>query len=125
MAQIGKGSYGVVWKAISKKTREIVAIKKIYDAFANPVDAKRTFREIYFLNELAPHENIMKVLKLRKGDNDKDVYIIAEFIECDLHAVIRANICEEIQNQYIIWCILKAVKVIIAANPHSICTQQT
>jgi mitogen-activated protein kinase 15 len=84
-----------VWKAIDKKNREVVAIKKIFDAYANPIDAKRTFREIYFLNELK-HPNIMRVMRVRKAKNDKDIYIICEFIENDLHAVIRANICEEI-----------------------------
>jgi mitogen-activated protein kinase 15 len=36
---LGKGAYGIVWKAIEKKTREVVAIKKIFDAFSNPIDA--------------------------------------------------------------------------------------
>ena len=30
---IGKGAYGIVWKAIDKKTKEIVALKKNFDAF--------------------------------------------------------------------------------------------
>ena len=96
MQMIGKGAYGVVWKAIEKKNREVVAIKKIYDAFANKIDAKRTFREIFYLNELINHPNIMKIVRVRKSTNGRDMYIIAEFIESDLHAVIRSNICEEI-----------------------------
>ena len=30
---LGKGAYGVVWKAIDKKSKEIVAVKKNFDAF--------------------------------------------------------------------------------------------
>ena len=30
LKQVGKGAYGIVWKAIDKKTREVVAIKKVY-----------------------------------------------------------------------------------------------
>lgn len=30
---VGKGAYGIVWKAIDKKTKEIVALKKNFDAF--------------------------------------------------------------------------------------------
>jgi mitogen-activated protein kinase 15 len=92
-----------VWRAIEKKNREVVAIKKIYDAFSNEIDAKRTFREIFFLCEVSDHPNIMKVLRLRKSKTNKDIYIVAEFIENDLHSVIRANICEEIQIQFITW----------------------
>lgn len=47
--RLGKGAYGIVWKAIDRKTREVVAIKKIFDAFRNKTDAQRTFREIMFL----------------------------------------------------------------------------
>ena len=31
--KVGKGAYGVVWKATSRKTGETVALKKIFSAF--------------------------------------------------------------------------------------------
>ena len=31
--RIGKGAYGIVWKALDKKTKRTVALKKIFDAF--------------------------------------------------------------------------------------------
>ena len=31
--QIGKGAYGIVWKAIDLRTKKVVALKKIFDAF--------------------------------------------------------------------------------------------
>jgi len=43
LQKLGKGAYGIVWKAIDKKTREIVALKKNFDAFQNATDAQRTF----------------------------------------------------------------------------------
>lgn len=33
-------AYGVVWKAVDKKSRETVALKKIFDAFQNATDAQ-------------------------------------------------------------------------------------
>jgi mitogen-activated protein kinase 15 len=38
-----------VWKAIDKKTKGTVAVKKVFDAFQNATDAQRTFREVIFL----------------------------------------------------------------------------
>ena len=58
---LGKGAYGIVWKAIDKRTKEIVALKKNFDAFQNATDAQRTFREIIFLQELTGHENIIRL----------------------------------------------------------------
>ena len=37
--RLGKGAYGVVWKAIDKRTKEVVAVKKVFDAFNNATDA--------------------------------------------------------------------------------------
>jgi mitogen-activated protein kinase 15 len=58
--KIGRGAYGIVWKAVDKRTRETVALKKIFDAFQNATDAQRTFREIMFLQEMNNHENIVR-----------------------------------------------------------------
>jgi mitogen-activated protein kinase 15 len=44
LAYLGKGAYGIVWKAVDKQTKKIVAIKKSFDAFHNATDAQRTFR---------------------------------------------------------------------------------
>ena len=38
-----------------------------------------------------------------KAENDKDIYLIFEYMETDLHAVIRANILEDVHKQYIMY----------------------
>ena len=39
ISKVGKGAYGIVWKAIEKSSKKMVAIKKIYDAYENDTDA--------------------------------------------------------------------------------------
>mmetsp|Transcript_35221 Transcript_35221/g.78392 ORF Transcript_35221/g.78392 Transcript_35221/m.78392 type:complete len:424 (-) Transcript_35221:704-1975(-) len=108
--KLGKGAYGVVWKAVDRKTKEVVALKKIFDAFQNATDAQRTFREVMFLQDLNSHDNIIKLLNVLKAENDRDLYLIFEYMETDLHAVIRANILEEVHKQYIMYQLFKALK---------------
>ncbi len=37
-------AYGIVWKAVDKKTRDVIALKKIFDAFQNATDAQARAR---------------------------------------------------------------------------------
>jgi len=69
-----------VWKAVDKKTGEVVALKKIFDAFRNQTDAQRTFREIMFLQEFGDHPNIIRLHNVVKAENDKDIYLVFEFM---------------------------------------------
>ena len=105
-----RGAYGVVWKATDKRTGEVVAVKKCFDAFVNSTDAQRTFREIMYLQELSSHENIINLLNVLKSSNDRDIYVVTDFMESDLHAVIKANILEPIHKQYIVYQILRGLK---------------
>lgn len=63
---MGKGAYGIVWKALDKRTNETVAVKKIFDAFRDETDAQRTFREIIFLKALRNHPNVVKLHNVYK-----------------------------------------------------------
>lgn len=37
--KMGKGAYGIVWKATVRHTGQTVALKKVFDAFHNDTDA--------------------------------------------------------------------------------------
>ncbi|NXQ61354.1 MK15 kinase, partial [Anthoscopus minutus] len=115
--RLGKGAYGIVWKAIDRKTGETVAVKKIFDAFRNRTDAQRTFREIMFLQAFGEHPNIIKLLDVIQAENDKDIYLIFESMETDLHAVIKkGNLLKDIHKCYILYQLLKATKFIHSGN---------
>lgn len=64
--RLGKGAYGIVWKAVDRKTKDVVAVKKIFDAFRNQTDAQRTFREIMFLQSFKNHPNIVKLHSIHR-----------------------------------------------------------
>lgn len=42
--KVGSGAYGHVWKVQDRTTKQIYALKKIFDAFQHSTDAQRTYR---------------------------------------------------------------------------------
>ncbi|CAD8065342.1 unnamed protein product [Paramecium sonneborni] len=108
----GKGAYGIIWKAINRQTKKIVALKKVFDAFSNDTDAQRTYREVIYLQQLTQHENIVKLQSIHRAINMKDLYMTFEYVESDLHKVIRANLLEEQHMIYILYQLLKCLKYI-------------
>jgi mitogen-activated protein kinase 15 len=71
---VGQGAYGQVWKAKNKKTGGICALKKIYEAFRNPSDAQKAYREILYLQRLE-HASIIKLLSIHRPLSSKDIYL--------------------------------------------------
>lgn len=57
-----------------------------------------------------------RILNVIKAENDRDIYLVFEYMETDLHAVIRANILEEIHKSYIMYQLLKALKYMHSAE---------
>lgn len=114
--KMGRGNYGTVWKAIDKRNRERVAIKKIRNAFANKIDAIRTFREIQIMFEMGRHPNIMAMHTVRIGKNNKDIYLVFDLLDADLHTVIRAGICTDEQRKFILWQLARATLYIHSGN---------
>lgn len=51
-----------------------------------------------------------------KSENEKDVYIEFEYMEVDLHRVIREDILKEKHKRYIIYQIAKAIKYLHSAE---------
>ncbi|XP_037659436.1 mitogen-activated protein kinase 15 isoform X3 [Choloepus didactylus] len=115
--RLGKGAYGIVWKAVDRRTGEVVAIKKIFDAFRDKTDAQRTFREITLLQEFGDHPNIIRLLDVLRAANDKDIYLVFESMDTDLNAVIhKGGLLKDIHKRYIFYQLLQATRFIHSGN---------
>ncbi|TSK31343.1 Mitogen-activated protein kinase 15 [Bagarius yarrelli] len=102
-----QSAYGIVWKAVDRKTGETVAVKKIFDAFRNRTDAQ----------EFGNHPNIIKLLNVIRAQNDKDIYLVFEYMDTDLHAVIKkGSLLKDIHKRYIMYQLLKATKYLHSGN---------
>ncbi|XP_017367050.1 mitogen-activated protein kinase 15 isoform X3 [Cebus imitator] len=117
--QLGKGAYGIVWKAVDRITGEVVAIKKIFDAFRDKTDAQtpvflslqRTFREITLLQEFGEHPNIISLLDVIRAENDRDIYLVFECMDTDLNAVIRkGGLLQDVHVRSIFCQLLQATR---------------
>ncbi|KAF9667546.1 hypothetical protein SADUNF_Sadunf15G0034400 [Salix dunnii] len=116
---IGKGSYGVVGSAIDSHTGERVAIKKINDVFEHVSDATRILREIKLLR-LLRHPDIVEIKHIMLPPSRrefKDIYVVFELMESDLHQVIKANddLTPE-HYQFFLYQLLRGLKYIHTAN---------
>ncbi|XP_021291983.1 mitogen-activated protein kinase 9-like [Herrania umbratica] len=116
---IGKGSYGVVGSAIDTHTGEKVAIKKINDVFEHVSDATRILREIKLLR-LLRHPDIVEIKHIMLPPSRRefrDIYVVFELMESDLHQVIKANddLTPE-HYQFFLYQLLRGLKYIHTAN---------
>ncbi|KAM3300496.1 hypothetical protein ACQJBY_041487 [Aegilops geniculata] len=116
---IGKGSYGVVCSALDLQTRQKVAIKKIHNIFEHTSDAARILREIKLLR-LLRHPDVVEIkhIMLPPSRKDfKDIYVVFELMESDLHQVIKANddLTKE-HYQFFLYQLLRALKYIHTAS---------
>ena len=112
---VGKGSYGVVAAAVDTNTGEKVAIKKITDVFEHVSEATRILREIKLLR-LLRHPDIVEIKHIMLPPcrrEFKDIFVVFELMETDLHHVIKTN--DDLTAghfQFFLYQLLRALKYI-------------
>ncbi|XP_011038643.1 PREDICTED: mitogen-activated protein kinase 17 isoform X1 [Populus euphratica] len=116
---VGKGSYGVVASAIDTHTGERVAIKKMNNVFEHVSDATRILREIKLLR-LLKHADIVEIKHIMLPPSPrefKDIYVVFELMESDLHQVIKLNddLTPE-HHQFFLYQLLRGLKYIHTGN---------
>jgi len=111
----------VVCSAIHRPSGQKVAIKKIAP-FDHSMFCLRTLRELKLLKyfqEQNVSENIISILDLIRPPNlesFKEVYIIQELMETDMHRVIRTQDLSDDHCQYFIYQTLRALKALHSAD---------
>lgn len=115
---IGQGAYGTVCSAEDVRTKRKVAIKKVTNAFVD-VDTRRILREIKLLRHFK-HENIIAIQDILKPPSKpefRDIYIVTDLMDTDLHQIIRSDQTLTDQHvQYFMYQILRGLKCIHSAN---------
>ncbi|KAJ8474188.1 hypothetical protein ONZ45_g16035 [Pleurotus djamor] len=118
---VGEGAYGIVCSALHKASGRKVAIKKIAP-FEHSMFCLRTLRELKllkFLSEAGVSENIISILDIIKPPSleaFKEVYLIQELMETDMHRVIRTQDLSDDHAQYFIYQTLRALKALHSAD---------
>ncbi|XP_010554425.1 PREDICTED: mitogen-activated protein kinase 17 [Tarenaya hassleriana] len=116
---VGKGSYGVVASALCPHTGGKVAIKKMTNVFEHVSDAIRILREIKLLR-LLKHPDIVEIKHImlppcRK--EFKDIYVVFELMESDLHHVLKVNDDLTPQHhQFFLYQLLRGLKFMHSAH---------
>lgn len=86
VSQIGDGTFGSVAKAISKKTGQVVAIKKMKQKFYTWEECVK-LPEVDVVRRLHGHPNIVKLREVIRENNE--LFFVFEFMDDDLLGVIK------------------------------------
>ncbi|XP_006775242.1 PREDICTED: mitogen-activated protein kinase 15 [Myotis davidii] len=65
------------------------------------------------LQEFGDHPNIIRLLDVIQAENDRDIYLVFEFMDTDLNAVIcKGTLLKDVHKRYIFYQLLRAAKFI-------------
>ncbi|KII63314.1 Cyclin-dependent kinase 1 [Thelohanellus kitauei] len=107
--KLGEGTYGVVYKAINLRTRQVVAMKKIRVETQDEGVPSTAIREISALRELNGHPNIVKLLNVIQTKPLK-LYMVFEYMDFDLKKYLQSvNFVEPLLIKSYMCQLLRAV----------------
>ncbi|TRY96517.1 hypothetical protein DNTS_029426 [Danionella cerebrum] len=116
---VGSGAYGTVCSAIDQKTKEKVAIKKLYRPFQSLIHAKRAYRELRLLRNIQ-HENVICLLNVFTPDSSLEkfdtFYMVMPFVAQDLGHIMKRKQLTSKVTTYLFYQILRGLKYIHSAG---------
>ncbi|KAJ8265538.1 hypothetical protein COCON_G00146370 [Conger conger] len=119
LKSVGSGAYGTVCSAIDQKTKEKVAIKKLYRPFQSLIHAKRAFRELRLLRHIQ-HDNVICLLNVFTPDSSLEkfqtFYMVMPFVAQDLGHIMKKRRLTDRIITYLFYQILRGLKYIHSAG---------
>ncbi|GLD45674.1 mitogen-activated protein kinase 12-like protein [Lates japonicus] len=119
LRSIGSGAYGTVCSAIDQKTKEKVAIKKLYRPFQSLIHAKRAYRELRLLRYIQ-HENVICLLDVFTPDSTLEkfqtFYMVMPFVAQDLGHIMKKRRLSDRIITYLFYQLLRGLKYIHSAG---------
>uniref|UniRef100_A0A3B5ALA2 mitogen-activated protein kinase n=1 Tax=Stegastes partitus TaxID=144197 RepID=A0A3B5ALA2_9TELE len=114
LRSIGSGAYGTVCSAMDQKTKEKVAIKKLYRPFQSLIHAKRAYRELRLLRHIQ-HENVICLLDVFTPDSTLEkfqtFYMVMPFVAQDLGHIMKKRRLTDRIITYLFYQLLRGLKV--------------
>uniref|UniRef100_A0A3P9DK72 mitogen-activated protein kinase n=1 Tax=Maylandia zebra TaxID=106582 RepID=A0A3P9DK72_9CICH len=111
---IGSGAYGTVCSAIDQKTKEKVAIKKLYRPFQSLIHATRAYRELRLLRHIQ-HDNVICLLNVFTPDPTLEkfqtFYMVMPFVAQDLGHIMKTKRLSNRIVTYLFYQLLRGLKV--------------
>ncbi|CAM6087595.1 unnamed protein product [Calypogeia fissa] len=98
---LGEGSYGTVWKALNRETKEVVSVKVIKKK-TDSWNECMTLREVKSLCKLN-HPNIVELKEVIRQNNGQ-LFFIFEYMEGNLHQTIRNKGSHFTEAKIRSWC---------------------
>jgi len=112
------GTFGMVCEAVDESTGEMVAVKRIKQAFDDLMGCKRALREIKLMRHFK-HENIvgLRDIMLPSEGGWNDLYLVVDLMDVDLHFIIHSG--QPLQDgylQYFMYQLMRGLKAIHSAK---------
>ncbi|XP_038123688.1 STKc_p38 domain-containing protein isoform X2 [Cyprinodon tularosa] len=116
---IGSGAYGTVCSAIDQKTKEKVAIKKLYRPFQSLIHAKRAYRELRLLRHIQ-NDNVICLLDVFTPDSSLEkfqtFYMVMPYVAKDLGHIMKNSKLSFRIIIYLFYQLLRGLKYIHSAG---------
>ncbi|KRZ03107.1 Cyclin-dependent kinase 11B, partial [Trichinella zimbabwensis] len=87
--RIEEGTYGVVYRAMEKRTGDIVALKRLKMEKEREGFPITSLREVNMLMKVGKHPNVVNVLEVVVGSSMDKIYLVMEYVEHDMKSLME------------------------------------